>query len=136
MYDILEQLSAFCRNYEQYEIDELIITAIVLMFCLLVFSYRRTLEYAKSEVKLRKSNQALEDALDEIKILKGVIPICMYCKNIRDEKGEWFQIEEYVRSRSEAYFSHDICPECHIENHPRCEKEFREYAMTQGELGR
>jgi hypothetical protein len=44
--------------------------------------------------------------------LQGLLPICSACKKIRDEKGQWNQIESYIRSRSEADFTHGICPEC------------------------
>jgi hypothetical protein len=54
----------------------------------------------------------LEDALKNIKVLKGFLPICASCKNIRDDKGYWRQIESYIRDHSEAEFSHGICPEC------------------------
>lgn len=48
----------------------------------------------------------------KMKYLEGILPICASCKKIRDDKGAWNQIEEYVRDRSEAEFSHGICPEC------------------------
>lgn len=55
---------------------------------------------------------ALKNALDEVKTLRGFIPICSHCKNIRDDKGFWQQVEEYVQDHSEAQFSHGICPDC------------------------
>lgn len=48
----------------------------------------------------------------KMKYLEGILPICASCKKIRDSKGSWHQIEGYVRDRSEAEFSHGICPEC------------------------
>ena len=48
----------------------------------------------------------------EIKILKGILPICANCKKIRDDKGYWSQVESYIKEYSEAEFSHSICPEC------------------------
>ncbi|MDR4504653.1 MAG: PAS domain-containing protein [Candidatus Scalindua sp.] len=48
----------------------------------------------------------------EVKMLKGFLPICASCKNIRDDKGYWNQIESYIRDHSEAEFSHGICPDC------------------------
>ena len=53
-----------------------------------------------------------EKALEEIKILGGLLPICMSCKKIRDDTGYWNQIETYIRSHSQAEFSHSLCPEC------------------------
>lgn len=53
-----------------------------------------------------------EKALDEIKILRGLLPICASCKRIKDDNGDWSQIEGYIKSHSEAEFTHGICPEC------------------------
>ena len=54
-----------------------------------------------------------KNAMDEVKLLRGIIPICSYCKKIRDEEGSWNQIEDYIHSQSGAKFSHGICPECY-----------------------
>ncbi|OPL15720.1 MAG: hypothetical protein AVO39_07105 [delta proteobacterium MLS_D] len=50
--------------------------------------------------------------------LEGLLPICSYCKKIRDDNGHWHQIESYVRDRSNTEFSHGICPECLKEHFP------------------
>ena len=47
-----------------------------------------------------------------IKYLEGILPVCASCKKIRDEQGHWQQIESFIRDRSDAEFSHSICPEC------------------------
>ena len=54
----------------------------------------------------------LNKAEEEIKQLKGVIPICSYCHNIRNDEGAWNQLEQYISEHSEAQFSHGICPKC------------------------
>jgi hypothetical protein len=54
----------------------------------------------------------LKGALARVKTLSGFLPICASCKKIRDDKGYWNQIESYIESRSEAEFSHGICPDC------------------------
>ena len=54
----------------------------------------------------------LQKAMAEIKTLTGIIPICAACKKIRDDEGAWQQVESYLRSHSDAQFSHGICPEC------------------------
>ncbi|MFP4445323.1 MAG: PleD family two-component system response regulator [Desulfosudaceae bacterium] len=60
----------------------------------------------------------LRKALDNIKTLRGLLPICCYCKKIRDDRGYWSQLEVYIQSHSEADFSHGICPECMEKFHP------------------
>ncbi|MHB8881635.1 MAG: response regulator [Thermodesulfovibrionales bacterium] len=54
----------------------------------------------------------LREAAEKIKTLRGVVPICSYCKQIRNDKGFWERIEIYVRNNTEAEFSHGLCPEC------------------------
>lgn len=54
----------------------------------------------------------LQDALANVKTLKGLLPICAWCSRVRDEKGAWHSMEVYVRIHSDASFSHGICPEC------------------------
>ena len=54
----------------------------------------------------------------ENKALRGLLPICAHCKHIRDDDGYWHQVEAYVRDRSEAEFSHGICPKCMKELYP------------------
>ncbi len=55
----------------------------------------------------------LENALSHVRRLQGLLPICSYCKKIRDDKNYWRQVEEYISERSEAEFSHSICPDCY-----------------------
>ena len=54
----------------------------------------------------------LRDALAKIKTLSGLIPICSWCKKIRDDSGYWQQIEGYLHDHSDAEFTHGICPDC------------------------
>ncbi len=66
----------------------------------------------KAEKEREKVIEALKTALEEVKTLRGFIPICANCKKIRDDEGYWQQIEEYIQAHSDAQFSHGICPEC------------------------
>jgi len=54
----------------------------------------------------------LAASLSKVKLLSGMLPICASCKRIRDDRGEWSQVESYIKERSEASFSHGLCPEC------------------------
>jgi PAS domain S-box-containing protein len=54
----------------------------------------------------------LQSALAELKVLRGIIPVCSFCKKVRDDKGYWEQVEVYITKNSEADVSHGICPEC------------------------
>jgi PAS domain S-box-containing protein len=66
----------------------------------------------QSEIEREKLVVELQEALAQVKMLSGLIPICAWCKNIRNDKGYWQNVEEYVHSHSEATFTHGICPEC------------------------
>jgi preprotein translocase subunit YajC len=61
----------------------------------------------------------LQKAIDEVKTLQGLIPICAACKKIRDDRGLWEQIEEYISERADVKFSHSICPDCRKELYPK-----------------
>lgn len=60
----------------------------------------------------RRLYSELQEALTQVKLLRGLLPICASCKMIRDEKGDWHQIESYISEHSEATFTHGTCPEC------------------------
>ena len=64
------------------------------------------------ELELRRSNEELQQALKEVKVLRGLIPICASCKKIRNDGGFWQQLEEYLAEHSEAQFSHGLCQPC------------------------
>lgn len=60
----------------------------------------------------------LQNALNEVRKLSGIVPICMHCKKIRDDAGYWQRVEAYIQTHSEAKFSHGICPDCREELYP------------------
>ena len=70
------------------------------------------------EEEREKLIQNLQEALKEIKALRGILPLCSYCKRIRDDKGYWERVDVYMQKHSLADFSHGICPECAKEHFP------------------
>ena len=60
----------------------------------------------------------LQEALAKVKTLSGLLPICAWCKNIRNDEGYWLSVEKYVQQNSEAKFSHGVCPECARKHFP------------------
>jgi PleD family two-component response regulator len=66
----------------------------------------------RTHLKVQSLIDELRRALSEVKRLSGLLPICANCKNIRNDQGYWEQMEVYIKERSEAEFSHGICPEC------------------------
>jgi hypothetical protein len=73
---------------------------------------REVAERLRAEQEREKLIVELQSALAQVKRLSGFLPICASCKKIRDDKGYWQQIEQYITEHSEALFSHGICPEC------------------------
>ena len=62
---------------------------------------------------LAARNKELTEALAEVKQLRGILPICSYCKKIRDDKDYWQSVEGYISHHTGSQFSHGICPECY-----------------------
>jgi PAS domain S-box-containing protein len=69
-------------------------------------------ERKRSEKEREQLIKKLQAALSDVKTLSGLVPICANCKQIRDDKGFWTQVESYIQERSQARFSHGICPDC------------------------
>lgn len=70
-------------------------------------------ELLQTNAELRSLNQQLEDALSRVKQLSGLLPICSYCKRIRNDQDYWEQVDRYIVEHSEVQFSHGICPACY-----------------------
>jgi PAS domain S-box-containing protein len=75
-------------------------------------------ERKRMEEERKKLIHELQDALVNVKTLRGLLPICSYCKKIRDDKGYWNRIESYIEDHSGAEFTHGMCPECLKKYHP------------------
>ncbi len=74
----------------------------------------------------------LQEALGQVKLLSGLVPICGACKKIRDDHGFWQQMERYIESHSEAHFSHGICPECMESLYPEIAERLRAKRGAEG----
>ena len=70
------------------------------------------------EQERTKALREREKSLEDLQILRGLLPICASCKKIRDDQGYWTEMESYIKRHSEADFSHGICPECAIKLYP------------------
>lgn len=88
-----------------------------------VVVFRDITRIKADEAALKKNLSDLQHAMSQIKQLSGLLPICANCKKIRDDKGYWHQIENYIVSHSEADFSHGICKECAMKLYPELYKD-------------
>lgn len=71
------------------------------------------------QASLSSRVRELEDALGHVNILQGILPICMHCHKIRDDKESWHRIEEYLEKHSDVQFSHGICQQCLKEHYDK-----------------
>ena len=69
--------------------------------------------HVELEHRVAERTEDLQKALDDVKTLRGIIPICSYCNKIRDDKGAWAIVEAYITEHTDAEFSHGICPDCY-----------------------
>ena len=108
-------------------IDPEIVKSKVCVFCEL-FRQRKVLEREiearrKAEAQNRALITELQEALDNIKTLRGILPICAHCKKIRDDHGYWQQVETYISQHSDAQFTHGLCRECMEKLYPNLLKQ-------------
>jgi len=108
-------------------------TYFVLAICLVVLSFfrarvkllsvnsRKAIE--SKNIELTETNEELQKALSDIKTLRGIVPICSYCKEIRNDEGYWMRLENYIQKHSYAEFSHSICDKCLDERFPEDEED-------------
>ena len=111
-FDVLERIVTFVSKHEDIELDELISTSIIFSLCMATYGIRWWRQSVRINQLLKAQKEELQQAISEIKVLRGIIPICSYCKRIRDDDDSWEQMEAYIDSHSEAQFSHGLCPEC------------------------
>ena len=84
-----------------------------------IFSYGIEASRSQYYNQLLAEKAALEVALQQVKTLQGLLPICASCKKIRDDGGYWHQVESYISRHTEVEFSHSICPECRVTLYPQ-----------------
>ena len=77
------------------------------------FEDTEVLARVETHIALRRKEVELQQALKEVQQLKGILPICCECKQIRDDKGYWQQVEQYISEHSDVQFSHGYCPTCY-----------------------
>ncbi len=100
--DIVEGLQAGASDYitKPFDCDELLARLQV------------GVRMVNFQMELGQRVRDLEEALDHVRHLQGLLPICSYCKKVRDDQNYWHQVDRYISSHTDAQFSHGICPEC------------------------
>jgi len=113
---ILEVDELACPEYKKHYLN--LTMSMVDVYGLAIENAMRFQRIKAAENESKHKNAKLEKAMAEIKKLSGLLPICMHCKKIRDDKGYWNSLEGYIQENSEAEFSHSLCRECAEEHYP------------------
>lgn len=81
-------------------------------------------ERRETERQLREANRRLEEALSSVRTLKGLLPLCAWCRKVRSDEGYWSALESYVSEHTDTTFTHGICPDCQTKlmNGPECRR--------------
>lgn len=93
----------------------------------------RTADLQEELVRRRRAQEELQGALQSVKTLSGLLPICASCKKIRDDSGYWTQVERYLTEHTQAQFSHGLCPECFSHLYPEIADKYEQ--DTNGQRG-
>lgn len=104
----LEQLIVADRGHELF----MRFTVVTLLVTLGIITARLLHRKQKAEIENERLIAELKEAIARIETLTGLLPICAYCKKVRDDHGYWNRIETYISKHSRAEFTHSICPEC------------------------
>lgn len=115
-----------------YDRDDVELTQLLANTIWSIVQRKRVQEHLHEQIaarteELRQRNVQLQQALADVQTLSGIVPICAWCKQIRDDRGYWNQLEAYLSAHTEARFSHGICPSC-------AKKEFPDLRLPDSEI--
>ena len=103
-------------NYIVIAISLLLLSSVIISTA---YAYKSLKAHRKTESEKDKLIEDLTKALNEIKRLRGILPLCSFCKKVRNDSGYWEQVDVYIDKNSGADISHSICPECAKKEYPQ-----------------
>lgn len=109
--DAFERFAVWSRRHERWQLDELLVLGAVGSVATSIFAFRRWRD-SVHEMALRRQTEA------GLKRLEGLLPICSFCKRIRNSEGAWIDVETYVMDRADVDFSHGVCAACANHHYP------------------
>jgi len=109
--EAFENFAAWSRAHEAWQLDEVLVAMALLAVAFGIYALRRWRDLDREVTRRESAERATER-------LEGLLPICAGCKRIRDAVGGWVAVEEYVSARTEAAFTHGICPDCRRRLYP------------------
>ena len=104
-------------------ISVMVLQIVITVSFIMLNTERIERDLLEADGQLEAKVNALEKAMSEVRTLSGLLPICANCKEIRDDKVDWIQMEVYVRDRTEADFAHSSCPPCSRKLYPQLFKD-------------
>ncbi len=118
-YDVVDHVTQFLRDHESWQLDEIIVVMLYLIVAGAVFVWRRRSELLQ-QVEAREAAESekarlipqLESALRDVTSLTELLPVCAWCKRIRDDQGYWSQVDAYLAAHTGIGITHGICPDC------------------------
>lgn len=114
--DVESKLAGFAAGAVDYVTKPFDVREVVARARTQVTLRRLERELVDRNAALARTNAELQEALASVRTLSGLLPICAHCKKIKDDEGSWRRVEDYVAARTEAEFTHGICPAC-LERH-------------------
>ena len=118
-YDVFGRVVTLIKAHETWQLDEVFTVSIFLLLAAFVFVLRRRNELIDQIQRRERAESekaalvpALEKALQDIQTLSELLPVCAWCKRIRDDKGEWSQLDVFLQKHTSIGVTHGICPEC------------------------
>jgi hypothetical protein len=119
IFDVFDKIIAWIYKHNTWQLDELFTVAIYLLFGFAVYAWRRRRELL-IQIRSRERAEAaharlipkLETALADVSKLKKLLPICSSCKRVRDAKGYWSQVEDYIEMNLQTRLDGGLCPDC------------------------
>ncbi len=99
-------------EHQAYQTESLIMVLVFLLLAGVTFTWRRRNELLAEIAERERIEEERSRLVHQVKTLSGLLPICSWCKRIRDDRGYWNELEAYISSHSDAEFTHGICPDC------------------------
>ncbi|MCF7942612.1 MAG: hypothetical protein K9M84_13445 [Spirochaetia bacterium] len=113
---VIRYLHVLPRQYDNHLMNAGLLIA---AYATIVYSiYREASTYEIINRELQISNDQLSQAMNEIRVLKGILPVCSHCKRIRTEEGQFIDPDEYISSHTDSQITHSLCPDCIRELYP------------------
>ena len=118
-FDVFNTVIGFVYRHDNWQLDELFMVAIYLVFAIAIYSWRRHKELViqtrmreKAEAEKARLVPQLENALAEVSSLMRLLPICSSCKKIRSKRGDWYEVEVFIQNQFHTRFDAGTCPSC------------------------